>query len=157
LAYLDAAGRLGDYDCSKCQGDGDYAKLARKNWGCDEPATAPGSVDCVFCGGVGCSYCDNKGEWVFERCPLRTLKDLDNDQPDLVGWPYRIIREYSRYRNGILPGSAGFQEHPACFVQAVDLLDGITARWQQEEDEKARTEMQKTQQIQAAKRAKPRA
>jgi hypothetical protein len=80
--------------------------------------------------------CDGKGDWVFYTCPIRLVRDAGE-------WINTYLREFARYRRGILPMSAGFHEHPAPFCQAMDILDSVHAWIEREEHEKARAEIER--------------
>lgn len=80
--------------------------------------------------------CDGRGEWIFSTCPVCQLES------EVGGWPHAYLREFARYRRGILPMSGGFHDHPAPFVQAMDILDSVHAGIEREEYKQRERELE---------------
>ena len=99
--------------CAKCKRPGN--EHLREAWGCDAESKAPLlTVVCIACEGKDedCDWCHGTNEVPVTRCPYATV------QPEHT----MAVQALSFAQVGLMPTSAGWAEHPATFMQAINLV-----------------------------------
>lgn len=109
--------------CAKCTLPGNEG--LRVAWGCDvETATPLLSVECVMCDGKNseCDWCHGTNEIPVTRCPHATV------QPEHT----MAVQALSFAQVGLMPTAAGWAEHPATLMQAINLVAKAKERFEKE-------------------------
>lgn len=125
-----ATGQL-SMNCMECTRN----PVARKEWGCEEPAPFPVfTIDrCVECRGLdkNCEHCDGKGEEDVFECPIQLLARNGAN----TDWQQLLVA-YGRYKNNMLPVAGGWLDQSVTFLKAMEIIDQEVAEWRASQQRK---------------------